>query len=65
MKSTIDGAKKPKRGRPSVETEAVNVRLPAETLVIIDQLRRDDADLPTRPEMVRRLVQDAIDLRKR
>ena len=56
MKSTIDGAKKSKRGRPPVDTEAVNVRLPVASLKDIDDWRRKQDDLPGRPEAIRRLV---------
>lgn len=57
MKSTIDSAKKSKRGRPPVETEAVNVRLPVASLKEIDDWRRKQDDLPGRPEAIRRLVE--------
>jgi hypothetical protein len=55
--------KQKKRGRPTVDTEAVNVRMAAETLAKLDDWRRDQQDLPTRPEAIRRLVETA--LRKR
>jgi hypothetical protein len=57
MKSKIYSAKKPKRGRPPVETEAVNVRLAVTALEIIDNWRRKQDDLPGRPEAIRRLVE--------
>lgn len=60
MKSTDDGAKKPKKGRPPVDTEAVNVRLPREVLDALDTYRRAQADLPTRPEAIRRLLTTAL-----
>jgi hypothetical protein len=60
MKSTIDGAKKSKRGRPPVDTEAVNVRMSVETLGTIDGWRRKQGDLPGRPEAIRRLVKLAL-----
>jgi hypothetical protein len=56
MKSTIDSAKKSKRGRPPVDTEAVNVRLAITALQVIDDWRRKQDDLPGRPEAIRRLV---------
>jgi AMMECR1 domain-containing protein len=56
MKSTINSAKKSRRGRPSVDTEAVNVRMTVETLGTIDNWRRQQDDLPGRPEAIRRLV---------
>jgi AMMECR1 domain-containing protein len=57
MKSTINSAKKSRRGRPSVDTEAVNVRMTVETLGTIDNWRRQQDDLPGRPEAIRRLVE--------
>jgi hypothetical protein len=57
MKSTIDSAKKSKRGRPPVDTEAVNVRLAVTALEVIDNWRRKQDDLPGRPEAIRRLVE--------
>jgi hypothetical protein len=43
------------RGRPPVDTEAVNVRMA--TLETIDDWRRKQQDLPGRPEAIRRLVE--------
>jgi hypothetical protein len=57
MKSTINSAKKLKRGRPPVESEAVNVRMAIDTLAVIDDWRRKQDDLPGRPEAIRRLVE--------
>lgn len=45
-----------KRGRPSVDSEAVNLRLPRELIDAIDERRRIEPDLPTRPEMIRRAL---------
>ncbi|MCD1620944.1 ribbon-helix-helix protein, CopG family [Salipiger manganoxidans] len=45
-----------KRGRPSVDSEAINLRLPRELIEAIDDRRRQEADLPTRPEMIRRAL---------
>jgi hypothetical protein len=57
MKSTINSAKKSKRrGRPEVESEAVNVRMAKSGLESIDDWRRNQPDLPGRPEAIRRLV---------
>ena len=57
MASIINSAKKPKRGRPSVETEPVNVRMPTTSLKAVDDWRRAQDDLPGRPEAIRRLVE--------
>jgi hypothetical protein len=56
MKSRINSAKK-SRGRPPVESEAVNVRLTLPALKGIDDWRRQQDDLPGRPEAIRRLVE--------
>lgn len=45
-----------KRGRPHVDSEAINLRLPRELIEAIDNRRRDEPDLPTRPEMIRRAL---------
>lgn len=59
MKS-IDSAKKPKIGRPPVETEAVNVRMTLDMIAAIDGYRKTQDDLPTRPEAIRRLVLQSL-----
>jgi Arc/MetJ-type ribon-helix-helix transcriptional regulator len=48
--------KESKMGRPKVDTEAVNLRLPRDMIEAIDDLRRLENDLPTRPEMIRRAL---------
>ena len=53
---------KNKRGRPSVDSEAINLRLPRELIEAIDDRRRIEADLPTRPEMIRRALMQWLDL---
>lgn len=47
---------KVRMGRPPVDTEAITLRLPRELIQNIDDLRRMEADVPTRPEMVRRVL---------
>lgn len=42
--------------RPKKDSEAITLRLPREMIETIDTLRRDEKDLPTRPEMIRRLL---------
>jgi len=54
--TSIDNIKKSKTGRPSVDTEAVTLRLPREMIESIDGFRRHAMDLPTRPEAIRRLL---------
>ncbi|WGR54780.1 ribbon-helix-helix protein, CopG family [Paracoccus versutus] len=45
-----------KRGRPPVDSEAINLRLPRELIEALDNRRRLEPDLPTRPEMIRRAL---------
>jgi hypothetical protein len=47
---------KTKVGRPKSDTAPVNLRLPSEMLRAIDNWRRNEPDLPTRPEAIRRLL---------
>ena len=47
---------KTQMGRPRVDTEAVNLRLPREMIEAIDDRRRLEPDMPTRPEMIRRAL---------
>lgn len=42
---------------PKKNTEAINLRLPQDMIEAIDDRRRSEPDLPTRPEMIRRLLQ--------
>jgi metal-responsive CopG/Arc/MetJ family transcriptional regulator len=53
--------KKSGRGRPTADTEPVNLRLPRAMIEELDRRRRDAEDLPTRPEMIRRLLQQVFD----
>lgn len=48
-------------GRPRVDTEAVTLRLPREMLQALDDRRKLEHDLPSRPEMIRRLLSKALD----
>lgn len=61
--SRIDNIKKRGRGRPNVDSAPVTVRMLADTLAKLDDWRRQQDDLPTRPEAIRRIVDSA--LRKR
>ena len=47
-------------GRPRIDTEAINLRLPREMLDAIDSRRRLEPDPPTRPEMIRRLLAEVL-----
>ncbi len=45
-----------KVNRRRVDTEAINLRLPRGMIDAIDDQRRKEQDLPTRPEMIRRAL---------
>lgn len=50
-----------KKSAEKTDTQAVLVRMPVEMIEKIDALRRSEDDLPTRPEMIRRLVEQRMD----
>jgi hypothetical protein len=50
-----------KFGRPKTETSAVTLRLHVDMIQAIDDLRRKETDVPTRPEMIRRVLADWFD----
>lgn len=45
-----------KMGRPRTDTEPVTIRMDREMLIAIDDYRRLQEDLPSRPEVVRRVM---------
>ncbi len=47
---------------PRKDTEAITLRLPRELIQAIDDRRRLENDLPTRPEMIRRALAEWLDL---
>ena len=47
---------KKKIGRPAVDSEPVMIRMPAEMVEAIDEYRRLQKDLPSRPEVIRRVM---------
>ncbi|MFL2779343.1 MAG: ribbon-helix-helix protein, CopG family [Paracoccus marcusii] len=57
--------KRSKIGRPRTDTEPVNLRLPRELLNALDDRRRTEADLPTRPEMIRRALVQWLEITSR
>ena len=59
MSTDIVGPKK--RGRPSVDSEAVKVRIERTDLDDLDSWREAQPDQPGRPEAVRRLLRKALD----
>ena len=46
-----------KMGRPPKDTEPVTIRMDKELLSAIDEFRRQLPDMPSRPEVVRRVMQ--------
>jgi len=54
-----------KFGRPKTNTMAVTLRLPEDMLQSIDDARRHEADVPTRPEMIRRILADWFEQRSK
>ncbi|UNC15611.1 CopG family transcriptional regulator [Acidiphilium multivorum] len=57
---SIGDVKKAKKGRPPVDSEAVTVRMERPQIARLDDWRRNQSDLPTRPEAVRRLLDKAM-----
>ncbi|MFY1708516.1 ribbon-helix-helix protein, CopG family [Tritonibacter scottomollicae] len=47
---------------PKKDTEALTLRLPRELIEMIDDRRRAELDLPTRPEMIRRALAQWFEL---
>jgi hypothetical protein len=64
MTSRINDIKKSKRGRPQVDSEPVTVRMTLDSLRSLDDWRRDQDDLPGRPEAIRRLVEIGLKAKK-
>ncbi|PRA86940.1 hypothetical protein CQ054_07010 [Ochrobactrum sp. MYb29] len=56
----IDETNKPKKGRPAVDTEAVNLRLSRDIIQALDDFRRAEEDIPNRPEGIRRILTAAL-----
>lgn len=47
------------RGRPkTAKTVPLMVRVSDELIQSIDNARKDEPDIPTRPEMIRRMIED-------
>lgn len=47
-----------KMGRPKLDTEPVTIRMDRQLLKAIDDFRRVQEDLPSRPEVVRRVMRE-------
>lgn len=50
-----------KIGRPPVDSTGVMVRIRDDLIEKLDDHRRNEADLPSRPEMIRRIISDWIE----
>jgi hypothetical protein len=48
-------------GRPVVDSEPVTVRMERQQLVALDNWRREQTDLPSRPEAIRRLIEVGLE----
>tara|TARA_R100000655_G_scaffold98559_1_gene141996 strand:+ start:1063 stop:1236 length:174 start_codon:yes stop_codon:yes gene_type:complete len=46
------------RGRPKTDTQPVMVRMPTALIEALDEARRVEEDLPSRPELIRRIVEE-------
>jgi hypothetical protein len=58
-KATGDNTKT-RRKRPEQTGLLVGTRLQPELLSRLDEWRRDQPDLPTRPEAIRRIIEEAV-----
>jgi hypothetical protein len=47
-------------GRPRVDATPIMVRLPPTQVAALDDWRRNETDLPTRPEAIRRILAQAL-----
>lgn len=52
---------KKKMGRPIAGTEPVMIRMTRDMIAALDEHRRLAEDLPTRPELIRRIVAQWLD----
>ena len=50
-----------KKKRKKGTSEGVLVRLPDNMIAQLDDVRRGEEDIPTRPEMIRRILQDWLE----
>jgi hypothetical protein len=48
------------KGRPKADTEPVMVRLPVTLVAVIDAFRRDQQNIPSRPEAIRLLLKGQL-----
>lgn len=52
---------KKKMGRPVADTEPVMIRMTRDMIKAIDDYRRTQDDLPTRPEVIRRVIAEWLE----
>ena len=52
---------KKKMGRPVADTEPVMIRMTRDMIKAIDEYRRTQEDLPTRPEVIRRVIAEWLE----
>lgn len=55
-------AKTSRMGRPPVDTHAITLRLHRRVIQAIDDRRRAEPDVPTRPEMIRRALDQWLEM---
>jgi hypothetical protein len=61
MAKTISEAANSRKKRPGQTGEMVSTRLQPELLTRLDDWRREQPDLPSRPEALRRLAEKGLD----
>ena len=52
---------KKKMGRPPTDSEPVMIRMQPAMIAAVDEYRRSLEDLPTRPEVIRRILADFLE----
>lgn len=52
---------KKKIGRPPTDSEPVMIRMQPAMIAAIDEYRRTQEDLPTRPEVIRRVMAEFLE----
>ena len=60
MAREISGIKKPGRGRPKTNSTGIMVRMPPDQLARLDKWLKAQPDMPSRPEAVRRLLDEGL-----
>jgi metal-responsive CopG/Arc/MetJ family transcriptional regulator len=49
------------KGRPSINSTGIMLRIREDIVKKIDDIRREEDDLPSRQEMIRRMIKDWIE----